>query len=153
LAKKYSGLIKKGVSEDDILCLTFTNRAKREMEERIVNVLEEEKVKVDLSKLNVYTFHSYALDHINEGDIISTNLLRFVIYEYLKEREVFNYSDERLVSDVVPRLENLMRYLKSYGITPDKINKKKTKALIAEYERSNNVISKVDLEKFLDYFV
>jgi DNA helicase II / ATP-dependent DNA helicase PcrA len=146
-------LIKDGVPEEDILCLTFTNKAKREMEERIIKVLEEEKIKVDLSKLNVYTFHSYALDYIDEGEIISTNLLRFVIYEYLKEKEVFNYGDERLVSEVVPRLENLMRYLKSYGITPDKINKEKTRALISEYERSKDVIDKADLEKFLDYFV
>jgi DNA helicase II / ATP-dependent DNA helicase PcrA len=153
LAKKYSALIKNKIPEEEILCLTFTNKAKREMEERIIKVLEEEKIKVDLSKLNVYTFHSYALDYIDEGEIISTNLLRFVIYEYLKEKEVFNYSDERLVSEVVPRLENLMRYLKSYGITPDKIDKKKTRDLIVEYERSKDVIDKEDLEKFLDYFV
>lgn len=146
-------MIRSGVSEEDILCLTFTNKAKREMEERIIKVLGEEKVKADLSKLNVYTFHSYALDYIEEGEIISTNLLRFVIYEYLKEKEVFNYSDERLVGEVVPRLENLMRYLKSYGITPDRINKKKTSALIKEYERTEDTIEKADLEKFLDYFV
>ena len=153
LAKKYSHLIKNGVPENEILCLTFTNKAKREMEERITRVLEEEKVKIDLSKLNVYTFHSYALDYLDEGEIISTNLLRFVIYEYLKEKEVFNYGDERLVAVVVPRLENLMRYLKSYGITPDKIDKKKTKALIKEYERSSDTIDKAALEKFLEYFV
>ena len=153
LAKKYSHLIKSGVSEKDILCLTFTNKAKREMEDRITSVLAEENVNIDFSKLNVYTFHSYALDYIDEGDIISTNLLRFVIYEYLKEHEVFNYSDERLVEVVVPRLENLMRYLKSYGITPDKIDRERTKALIKDYERSTDVIDKAALEKFLDYFV
>ena len=153
LAKKYSHLIKSGVSEKEILCLTFTNKAKREMEERITSVLAEENVKIDFSKLNVCTFHSYALDYIDEGDIISTNLLRFVIYEYLKEHEVFNYSDERLVEVVVPRLENLMRYLKSYGITPDKIDRERTKALIKEYERSTDLIDKAALEKFLDYFV
>ena len=83
------------------------------MEERIIKVLEEEKIKVDLSKLNgLYLSTPMLWINIDEGNIISTNLLRFVIYEYLKEKEVFNYSDERLVSEVVPRLENLMRYLK-----------------------------------------
>ena len=153
IAKKYAALMKKGISEEDILCLTFTDHAKHEMEERIISVLEEEKLKIDFSKLKIYTFHSYALEYIEEGEIITTNLLRFVIYEYLKEKEVFNYSDERLISDVVPRVENLMRYLKSYGITPDKINKKKTKDLITEYKRSSDIIEKKDLEKFLDYFV
>ncbi len=123
------------------------------MEERIISVLEEEKLRIDLSKLMVYTFHSYALEYIEEGEIISANLLRFVIYEYLKEKEVFNYSDEHLVADVVPRMENLMRYLKSYGITPDKINKKETKDLIGDYKRSSDIIEKEDIEKFLDYFV
>ncbi len=153
LARKYARLVSDGISEDDILCLTFTNKAKREMEERIISVLEKENIKADMSKLNVYTFHSYALDYIDEGDIISTNLLRFVIYEYLKEKEVFNYSDERLIDEVVPRLENLMRYLKSYGITPDRINKKRTKELISSYERSRDTVDKADLEKFLDYFI
>lgn len=153
LAKKYAALIKSRIPQEDILCLTFTDHAKHEMEERILSVLEGEKLKIDPSKLKIYTFHSYALEHIDEGEIITANFLRFVIYEYLKEKEVFNYSDGRLVADVVPRLENLMRYLKSYGITPDEIDKKKTKALIGEYERSRDVINKEDLEKFLDYFV
>ena len=153
LAKKYSALIKNGILEDEILCLTFTNKAKREMEERIIKILEDEKTSISLSKLKVYTFHSYALEYIDEGEIISTNFLRFVIYEYMKEKEVFNYSDERLIGDVVPRLENLMRYLKSYGITPDKIDQRKTRALITEYKRSSDTIEKADLEKFLDYFV
>ena len=153
LAQKYANLIKKGAKGENILCLTFTDKAKREMESRIIKVLDEQGIKVDFSRLNIYTFHSYALDYLDEGEIISTNLLRFVIYEYLKEKEVFNYSDERLVDDVVPRFESLMRYLKSYGITPDKIDGKKVKALLKDYERSSDIIDKAALGKFLDYFL
>jgi len=153
LAQKYVDLVKEGLKTDEILCLTFTNKAMREMENRIVEKLESEKIDADLSKLNVYTFHSYALEYLDESDIISTNLLRFVIYEYLKKNEVFTYGDEYLVSDVVPRLENLMRYLKSYGITSDKIDVQKTRELLLEFERSKGVIEKEDLEKFLVYFV
>jgi DNA helicase-2/ATP-dependent DNA helicase PcrA len=123
------------------------------MEERIIRVLGEEGLEVDLSRLNVYTFHSYALDFIDEGEIISSNFLRFVIYEFLKEREVFNYGDEYLIDVVVPRLESLMRYLKSYGVTPDKIDRVKVKGLIKDFERVKDVVSKEDLEGFLDYFV
>ncbi|HVA82626.1 MAG TPA: ATP-dependent helicase, partial [Candidatus Aquilonibacter sp.] len=61
--------------------------------------------------------------------------------------------DQRLIEDVVPRLESLMRYLKSYGITPDLINSKKAKALLKDYERSSDTIEKAALCKFLDYFV
>ncbi|MBU2477436.1 ATP-dependent helicase, partial [Candidatus Micrarchaeota archaeon] len=153
LANKYVNLVKQGVLPEEILCLTFTNKAKREMEKRIIEQLKEAKSEVDLSKLNVYTFHSFALDYLDEGNIISTNLLRFVIYEYLKEKEVFSYGDAYLISDIVPRMENLMRYLKSYGITPEKISYDKTKKLLEEFERSSDLIEKEDLEKFLGYFI
>ncbi|OIO23038.1 hypothetical protein AUJ65_04520 [Candidatus Micrarchaeota archaeon CG1_02_51_15] len=153
LTLKYVNLVKSGVNPKDILCLTFTNKAMREMEQRISSELKEQKIEVGQSELNVYTFHSYALDYLDEGKIISTNLLRFVIFEYLKEKEVFNYGDDYLISEIVPKIENLMRYLKSYGVTPDKINKARTKELIEEFERSSDSISKEDLEVFLCYFI
>jgi len=152
LGLKYAYLIASNVLPEDILCLTFTNKAKTEMEERITKILTEKNIVTDLSKLNIYTFHSFALDYLDEGNIISTNLLRFVIYEYLKEKEVLNYEDDMLVSDVVPRLENLMRYLKSYGVTPGSFDVNKVKLLIEDFKRSKDIIEKKDLEHFLDYF-
>ena len=153
LAQRYLHLIKSKVDASQILCLTFTSRAKHEMEDRIIGALAEANVEIDLSKLNVYTFHSYALEYIDDGEIISSNLLRYIIYEYLKENEVFNYGDERLISVVVPRMENLIRYLKSYGITPDVIDKEKVRLLIKDYERSSDIIEEKELHAFLDYFI
>jgi len=152
LALKCVYLIASDVSPEDILCLTFTNKAKTGMEDQIHKILSEKKINVDLSKLNVYTFHSFALDYIDDGNIITTNLLRFVIYEYLKEKEVLNYEDSRLVTEIVPKLENLMRYMKSYGILPDSFDTNKVKTLLSDLKRSKDVIEKKDLERFLDYF-
>ncbi len=153
LAKKYAGLVKQGVKPEEILCLTYTNKAMREMERSITRELKDQSIELEQSRLNIYTFHSYALDYLDEGKIISTGLLRFVIFEYLKRKQVLNYGDDHLVSEIVPRIENLMRYLKSYGVTPAKINKQKTKELIKEFKRSNDSIAKEDLKAFLDHFV
>ena len=64
------------------------NKAKKELESRIIDLIRNNGLEVDLSKVNVHTFHSYALDHINEESIVSANLLRYSIYRYLPFRSV-----------------------------------------------------------------
>ena len=90
LAHKYLSLMNEGTLPEKILCLTFTEKAKREMEERIIKLKDEKNVDLDLSKLNVYTFHSYALNSLDNQEIISPNLLRFSIYMYIKENNILN---------------------------------------------------------------
>lgn len=149
LAYKYIDLINKGLAPEQILCLTFTEKAKREMESRILEVIKKEKVAVDISKLNVFTFHSYALDNIEENEILSTNLLRYAIFHFLKDNEILNYSDEYLLEVIVPKMENLMRYLKSFGITPDQINPVEVKKHLEEGKN----YSKEEIDKFADDFL
>ena len=43
LAYKYVDLINKGIVPEQILCLTFTAKAKREMESRILEVIKKTK--------------------------------------------------------------------------------------------------------------
>jgi DNA helicase-2/ATP-dependent DNA helicase PcrA len=149
LAYKFVYLLKQGFKPEEILCLTFTNKAKRELENRIIELIKEQELDTDLSKLNVHTFHSYALEFMEENDICSSNLLRFSIYRYLKEHEILNYSDEYLIETIVPKMENLIRYLKNFGITPNKINLKKAKQFIEEDEK----FTKEELDKFAEHFV
>jgi len=149
LAYKFIYLLKNGFGPEEILCLTFTNKAKRELEDRIIELIKDQKMDTDVSKLNVHTFHSYALDFMEEDEIVSSNLLRFSIYQYLKDHEILNYSDEYLIDTIVPKMENLLRYLKSFGITPDKINLGKVKELITEDEK----FTKEELDKFAEDFV
>ena len=149
LAYKYADLIKKGIGPEQILCLTFTEKAKKEMETRILKVVEELDINLDISNLNVFTFHSYALGNIDENEIISTNLLRYTILRYLKENEILNYSDDYLIDTIIPKMENLMRYLKSFGIIPEDIDINEAKKFLEE----GKSYTKEEIDKFAEYFI
>ena len=150
LVGKYLWLmIEKNIKPEDILCLTFTNKAKRELEERIIKSIKEEKLNIDLSKLNVHTFHSYALDSLDQEELVSTNLLRYTIFQFLKDKEILNYSDSYLLDVVVPKMENLISYLKSFGIAADNIDIKKVKKNLKEEDK----VSKEEVDKFAQDFV
>ncbi len=149
LAHKYLKLLESGVKPQDILCLTFTDKARNEMEERILKLVKEAGLKVDWADLNIFTFHAYALDAIGEDNIVSSNLLRYCIFRYLKEKEVFTYSDGYLLSDIVPSMEGHISYLKSFGITPEKISLGQVQALLAETDKN----TKAELDKFAEYFL
>jgi len=149
LAHKYIHLLKNGIKPKEILCLTFTRKARKEMEDRITKQLKEEEMDVDLADLNIHTFHSYALDNIEESDLVSTNLLRYSIFRFLKDNGILNYSDNYLLDTIVPKMENLIRYLKSFGITYDEINLDDSKEFITDFKK----YSKEELEVFLNNFV
>ena len=149
LANKYLDLVTNGLKPEQILCLTFTEKAKKEMEHRILELLSENKIKPNLSNLNIYTFHSYAFENIDQDQIISPNLLRFAIYKFLKDNQIFNYGDQYLISTIVPKLENLIRYLKSFGITPDKIDIEQTKSLL----NGNDKITTDELHIYAEHFI
>ncbi|MCF7860952.1 ATP-dependent helicase [Candidatus Woesearchaeota archaeon] len=149
LAYKYADLVEKGTDPGQILCLTFTEKAKKEMESRILAVLKKRELRIDYAKLSVFTFHSYALENINENEILSSNLLRYTIFKYLKDNEILNYGDSYLIDTIVPKLENLMRYLKSFGITPDMIDLNEVKKLLEEGKN----YSKDEIDKFSEYFI
>jgi len=145
LAHKYLALIEEGIKPEDILCLTFTRKAKKEMEERISKLIESKNITPD--KLNIHTFHSYALENLEQDDIISPNLLRYSIYTYIKNNDLLNYGDSYLLDTIVPKMENLIRYVKNFKILPKNIN---LKALNLEDFKK---YSKEELEKFANDFV
>ncbi len=149
LAYKFVWLLKKGLKPEEILCLTFTNKAKKELEDRIIDLIQNQKIQIDLSSLNIHTFHSYTLDFLEEDEIVSSNLLRYSIYKYLKEKEILNYSDEYLIETIVPKMENLLRYIKNFGILPEKIDVNKAKKFL----ESNDKITKEELDKFAEDFL
>jgi DNA helicase-2/ATP-dependent DNA helicase PcrA len=149
LAYKYVYLLYQGVEPKDILCLTFTEKACQEMQERILKLIEKEKVKIDISQINIQTFHAFSLDNLEDSDIISSNLLRYEIYSYLIKNEVLNYSENYLLDKIVPKIENSIRYLKSFGITPDKLEIDKIKSKITKFKN----FEKEELEKYLEHFV
>jgi len=149
LSYKYIYLLKQGLETKDILCLTFTEKASQEMQDRILKLIEEEQIKVDYSQIKIMTFHSFALDNLEENDIISSNLLRYEIYTYLIENQVFTYQDNYLLETIVPKIENAIRYIKSFGVTPEKLNKQQIKEHITDYKN----YEKQELENYLEHFI
>ncbi|MCI0504417.1 ATP-dependent helicase [Candidatus Micrarchaeota archaeon] len=149
LAHKYIKLIKEGIKPTDILCLTFTKKAKKEMEERIIHLLEGDSLAIDYANLNVFTFHAYALEQIGRDETIPANLLRYAIYRYFRENELLRYGDDYLIDTIVPKMENLIRYLKSFGVLPDDIDIQQVKNLLGPYKN----LSKEEMDKFAESFI
>jgi len=149
LAYKYVYLLHQGISPKDILCLTFTEKACGEMQERILKLIETEKLTIDLTQINIQTFHAFALDNLEDNELISANSLRYEIYSYLIENQVLNYGDNYLLDTIVPKIETSIRYLKSFGITPDKIKIEDVKPYIVDFKTYN----KTELETYLMHFI
>ena len=117
LANKFLSAVKQGLAPDQILCLTFTEKAKVEMENRIIKLLKENEIVFNPSKLQIFTFHSYALDKITQNNIVSSNLLRFTIYEHLIDNNVTTTRNP--ISSAMSSLKSKISssYLKTFGIT------------------------------------
>ena len=55
-----------------------------------------------------------------EKNIVSYNIARYLIYKKLRDLEAFNYGRDYVIEDIVPKLENAIRYIKSrYHLYPD----------------------------------
>ncbi len=130
LSEAICNYIRKGVKPEDMLCITFTERAADEMEKRIFQKLKEYQIASALPE--VHTFHSYAFSVLNNGarelKVISDNLARYAVLKSIVDNKALNYPKETLLNDefgsvpTVGKFVNAIRYLKSYGITPGDIN-------------------------------
>ncbi|CAC12129.1 DNA helicase II (UvrD) related protein [Thermoplasma acidophilum] len=157
ISQKYLELVQSGVDPNDILCITFTNKAAENMRSRIIKALERSGTQIDLSVINVYTFHSFANSAIRRygyRGIVNQNFLRKIIFDYLIRNSVFNYEREYLISRIVPQLENIIRYLGSFGI--DRIeNPEETAASLREIFKKRREEKKIkeDLEEITAIFI
>lgn len=160
IADKVVDLLKSGVSEEKILCITFTNKAAAEMRDRIEAKIRESGLSdVKPYKLSIHTFHSFTYDYLlslgENYNVINNNAIRFSIFKSFQRNKALNYSKEYIISEIVPKSENAIRYLKSFGILPKDIDIKKVKEeLIKTFFLYK--ISSVTLEEnlaFLEYFV
>lgn len=130
LSEAICDYIRKGVKPEDMLCITFTERAADEMERRIFQKLREYKIASALPE--VHTFHSYAFSVLNNGArelrVISDNLARYAVLKSIVTNKALNYPKETVLNDeygfvpTVGKFVNAIRYLKSYGITPSDVN-------------------------------
>jgi len=158
LAKRVIELIESGVPEKDILCITFTTKAAQEMRNRISEIAKSNGLNIKMHDLSIHTFHSYALDYLesieHEYNVLGNNVLRFSIFKTFEKLHAFNYSTDYIISEIVPKVENAIRYLKSFGILPGDIDITKSRKELEKIYNEEG-ISNITLEenvKFLEYF-
>jgi len=66
ITHRMAHLIAEGVAPDEILALTFTNKAAREMKERFVKLVREDHDRGSLQRLFAGTFHSFCVRVLRE---------------------------------------------------------------------------------------
>ena len=158
LSFKVIDLLENKVNPEEILCLTFTAKAKKEMFDKISSMAQGRFPDSDIMKIRIQTFHGFTNDYLQEAGLISSNIignnfLRYSILESFIENKAFNYGKDYIIDDLVPKVENAIRYIKSFGVTYDKINISKAENLIEQNFTPTKAYSKEDLKVFLKYFV
>ncbi|MGC8730579.1 MAG: UvrD-helicase domain-containing protein, partial [Candidatus Micrarchaeia archaeon] len=159
LANRVVELLSSGVKESDILCITFTNKAAIEMRKRINEEIEKKHIDAKAYLIEVHTFHSYAYNYLSSMglgyELASNNMLRYSIFKSFKDDNAFNYPYSYVIDTLVPKVENAIRYLKSYGILPESISLSKALNEL-EGAYASHPLSNMSLEEekmFLRYFV
>ena len=161
ISSEVVNLINEGIKPEKILCITFTNNAVAQLQESIDKKLRDASIKnITAYDVNIYTFHALAYQEIFSskptGDIVSYNLARYLIYKKLRDLRAFNYGRDYVIGDIVPKLENAIRYIKSFGISPEDIEEYKNKIVESLRNKYNSGIVKnisLDEEEYLfDYF-
>lgn len=159
LASRVLKILESGTKPEDILCITFTEKAKKEMFDTIHELGAGKFDDAQLMKINIHTFHSFAYNYLLDagliaGDIIGNNFMRFSLLKSFERRNAFNYGKDYMLSDIVPKTENAIRYIKSFGLTPDKIDAESVKSsLEVIYEDSDTSYTIEELLAFVDYFL
>ena len=159
LSFKVIKLLEKGVKPEDILCITFTHKAKKEMFDAINDNSHGKFTDAEIMKINIHTFHSFAYNYLLDaglisGDIVGNNLMRFSILNSFEQNDALNYEKNYIISTIVPKTENSIRYIKSFGITPKHIDiKNATKELEKIFDEKSTSYTIDEMRSFLNYFV
>ena len=160
LALKVMELLQSKVEPEDILCITFTEKAQKEMFEKISSLAKERKIPISkILKIKIHTFHSFALRYLKEvglisGNIIGNNFLRFSILESFVANQALNYGKGYIISDIVPKVENATRYMKNFWVTPDKIDLDDAEEELKKlHDEDRSSITMDEMKAFLRYFV
>ena len=158
LALKVLNLLKKGVKPEEILCITFTAKAKKEMFDSIYDLAQGQIEDSVIMKIPIHTFHSFAYDYLTSAGLIpeniaGNNLLRYSILESLDSNKALNYTKNHVIGRLLGKIENSIRYIKNFGLLPSNIDSKKTEKILTQIWQPTSTFSVKDLQYFLKYYI
>ena len=118
LASRVLKILESGTKPEDILCITFTEKAKKEMFDTIHELGAGKFDDAQLMKINIHTFHSFAYNYLLDagliaGDIIGNNFMRFSLLKSFERRNAFNYGKDYMPADIDAQI----RAIKDAGLT------------------------------------
>lgn len=116
-------LIQSGVPEDRILCITYTRKAKNEMDCRISELMGRK------TAVNVKTFHSFCFENLSmirnnpeEIQIITEEDRKDILKKIIKKLNYEGFLEEKETSLFISHIKNKM-YYKNKGFTRNQILK------------------------------
>ena len=112
-----------GIAPLNILAITFTNKAAKEMKERVVNLLGPMAYQIQIS-----TFHSFGLSLIRDN---------YELLGYKKEFTILDSDDSLLI---------IKKIIKDMNLDPKMYNPKSIRNKISSAK--NEMMEPIDLEKF-----
>ena len=146
-----------GISPYKILAVTFTNKAAKEMKERVESLIGE-----DAGRVMISTFHSFGLRLLRVyGDRLGYNP-NFTIYDTDDQKRVVkNIMKELVIKDKNLKeglIVSVISKLKEDGITPEEYEKTERfidngKIIVEVYRRYNSVLKNNNAMDFSDILV
>lgn len=140
LTNRIAYLIEQGVSPYNILAITFTNKAAKEMRDRVSNLIG-----MDASRIQISTFHSFGLKMVKENyqvlgydknfSILDSDDSLTVIKKIMKEYNMDSkYYNARSIRSKISSAKNEL-------ISPSKFSQIEfDKAIVSVYERYERVL-------------
>ena len=136
LVYKIIEVIKSGINPENILALTFSNLAAREIKERIKKLINDDNA---FAKLNVHTFHSFGLSLIGENLTLLKREPNFSIINEEEKENIIKSSfiaDKKKIKQVTDYISKTKQHIKEPNL--------------ASYEEFKKIFS-VYNEKLLEY--
>lgn len=156
LTERIVHLINEGVRPQNILAITFTNKAAKEMKERVFNSIGS-----DADKIFIGTFHSFGLKVVRENaevlgyskniTILDRDDVNSLIKKFLKD---LNLDSEKYP---VKYILNKISFAKNEGLTPEQYEKfmkgPLDEAVIKVYKRYVNTLKRNNSVDFDDLLI
>ena len=130
------GIKKKRFDANKVLITTFTKKAAKELNTRIITKLKDDDIKVDLKDMMIGNFHSLAIDFIKKYRKLDDNFFNLTVIDSFMEEYIIK--------------ENLDVFRKIDGFD-DYIRKNQVATILGIFQTiTNNLVDLEDLKKSAD---